>query len=528
MDLNYVLEWFVGATSVAGLIRLLRSRTAGRTGWIVTFIVILGLLAAGLAFFPASAGAISGIFWAILVVGPSLLFRVVQRNLFRQQFGRARKWAIAAMCLHPADGLREYPGLLTAFELASLGRMEEAEQLLLRYESLPGWIGQSAGLYLKRLRGEWESILENCSQLPDAALGRSADRLSLYLRALGELGKLNEMVQAFAKFKKALQHLPRNLRDLTRLYVYSFAGRTGMVKALLSESLAQFPQGFRETWIGTAELAAGEVEEGRRRPEALRDTGDAITRVVIQQRLSRPVAVAALTLIPPSIKVLEEDEQTYSHEARFESVSQISYASLITYILIAANVVVFFAEIVLGGSTDARTLWRMGALMPSLVRQGEWWRMIAAQFLHYGWVHLAMNMLALYVLGPFVERELKRIRYFLLYILSGAGSMLTIMMLTYAGRLNNDFTVGASGSIFGLIGASAAILLHGWIREGAAVARRRLGYILLIIVLQAAFDLMTPQVSFTAHIGGAIFGFVIGAVMITTTKRNRISQPVLR
>lgn len=525
MDLNYLLEWFVGVTSGAGLIRLLRSRTAGRTGWIITFVLLLTLLIAGLAFFPTSAGTISGIFWAILVVGPSLLFRVVQKNMFRQQFGRARKWAIAAMCLHPADGLRQYPALLNAFELARLGRMEEAQQILLRYEAIPGWIGQSAGLYLKRLRGEWESILENCSQIPDSALGRSADRLSLYLRALGELGKLNEMVQAFAKFKKALQHLPKNLRDLTRLYVYSFAGKTDMVKTLLSGSLAQFPPDIRETWIGTAELAAGEVQEGRRRLEALRDAGDALTRVVVQQRLSRPVAVASQTLIPPSIKVLEEDQQAYSHEARFESVSQASYAPVVTYALIAANIVVFFVEVLLGGSTDARTLWRMGALMPSLVRQGEWWRMIAAQFLHYGWVHLAMNMLALYVLGPFVEREFKRIRYFLLYLLSGAGSMLTIMMLTYAGRLNNDFTVGASGSIFGLIGASAAILLYGWIREGAAVARRRLGYILLIIVLQAVFDLMTPQVSFTAHIGGAIFGFVIGVAMIITAGR-RASPPL--
>ncbi|HSP07146.1 MAG TPA: rhomboid family intramembrane serine protease, partial [Acidobacteriota bacterium] len=225
-------------------------------------------------------------------------------------------------------------------------------------------------------------------------------------------------------------------------------------------------------------------------------------------------------------KILETDVQTYEQEERFESDSHTAVQPRMTYALIGVCAIVFAGEVALGGATNPRTLWRMGAMMPSLVWRGEWWRIFAAQFLHYGWVHIAMNMLALYLLGPFVERELGRFRYLLLYLLSGAGAMVTIIFLTSHGMLRDDFVVGASGSILGLIGASAAVLLLGWIRHRALVARRRLVSMLLIIVLQMVFDVMTPQVSFTAHLSGAAFGFLIaGAMSLKARDTNAATLP---
>jgi rhomboid protease GluP len=103
--------------------------------------------------------------------------------------------------------------------------------------------------------------------------------------------------------------------------------------------------------------------------------------------------------------------------------------------------------------------------------------------------------------------------------------MLTIILLTSYGMLRDDFVVGASGSIFGLIGASAAVLLLGWIRHRALVARRRLVSMLLIIVLQMVFDLMTPQVSFTAHLSGAVFGFLIAGAMSLKARDPKDAAP---
>ena len=521
MDLNYILQWFVGVTGVAGLVRLLRSPTQGRSGWIVTFVITLAILGAGLLFFPSSAGYVAAAFWGIFVLGPSLVFRVVQRSVFQQQFGTARKAALFARILHPADGMMEYPELLRSFELGRQGRFEEAEQVLMRYETTPGWVGQTSGLYLKRLRGDWDGVLDWCTRLPEATLIRSIDALTMYLRSLGETGRLNDMVQAFGKYRKVLARFPKNVRDLARLYVYSFSGKTVLVEKLFAGSLALYPHEIREVWLGTSDLAGGRLEEAKRRLEALRADGDPITRRAVDQRLGRPLPQAPLELIPPSVKILEEDQQALEHEARFEAASRTAARPVMTYALIAACVVVFAAEVALGGATDGRTLWRMGAMMPSLVMQGEWWRILAAQFLHYGWLHLAMNMLALYVLGPFVERELGRGRYLLAYILSGAGAMLTIIFLANHGWLQDDFVVGASGSILGLIGASAAILVQAWVRHRAIAARRRLASILLIVLLQAVFDLMTPQVSFTAHLSGAVFGFLIAGALTLAPKSGR-------
>lgn len=511
MDFNYLLEWFVGVTTVAGLVRLLRFRTAGRSGWAVTFAVTLVLLVAGLFLFPSAAGLVSGGFWIAFVLGPSILYRYVQKNIYRQRYRTAYRFAVAAKWLHPGDGLREYPQLLRSFELAHEGRYEEAEELLQRYAEGPQWIGKAAALTLNRMRGEWDKIVEKCAALPEAALSRSGDTLAIYFRSLGEIGQINQMVQIFGRQKKNIFRLSRNLRDLTRLYVYSFAGRPKMVERLFSDSLSLYPKDIRDFWLATAQIASGEANEGRRALEKLKHCPDGMTRRLVEQRLASTVTATSQTLIPPSKEILDQDEQAYQHELRFEFVSR-GRRAFVTYGLIIACMVVFLFEMILGGSTNPRTLWQMGALLPSLAWHGQWWRILAAQFLHYGFLHLAMNMLALYVLGPFAERELGGVRYLLLYLLSGTCAMLSIMALTAWGLLAEDYVVGASGSILGLIGATAALLIFR-IRQGIAQAKARLISILLIIGVQAVFDLATPQVSFTAHITGAIFGFLLALII---------------
>lgn len=516
MDLNYLLEWFVGVTTIAGLIRLLRFHSRGRSGWAVTFAVTLAILLLGLLFFPSSAGFVSGSFWIVFVLGPSVLYRYVQRNIYRQRFNTAYRFAIAAKWLHPADGLREYPELLRSFELAHDGRYDEAEALLGRYAGGTAWTAQAAALTLHRMRGEWETIAEKCAAVQETALSRSGEMLAIYLRSLGELGRMNEMVQLFGRQRKSFFHLTRSLRDLTRLYVYSFAGRPKMVERLFSESLSLYPTDIRDFWQATAQMASGDIDEGRRKLENLRHCSDGLTRRLVEQRLSHAEPATAEMLIPPSREILDQDEQSYQQESRFEFTLHARNA-FVTYGLIAVCVLVFVVEMVLGGATNPRTLWQMGALSPSLAWHGQWWRIIAAQFLHYGFLHLAMNMLALYVLGPFTERELGAARYLVLYLLSGTCAMLTIIVLTAVGWLGEDYVVGASGSILGLIGATAAILLFR-MRQGIAQARARLISVLLIIGVQAVFDLATPQVSFTAHLSGAIFGFLIALLIQNYTK----------
>ena len=186
-----------------------------------------------------------------------------------------------------------------------------------------------------------------------------------------------------------------------------------------------------------------------------------------------------------------------------------------TYILIGLNLLIYALEIRLGGSQSSFALDRLGALVPEKVLAGEWWRLIGANFLHYGSFHLATNMLSLFFIGRLIELSLGAKYYLTIYLVSGVGSMLTFTLLAFRLGLSNAFLVGASAAIMGLIGAILAISLQIWLKRRYSVtARRRLQQVILIILLQFIFDNIIPQVSFHAHLFGFIIGFLISSVLV--------------
>jgi rhomboid protease GluP len=179
-------------------------------------------------------------------------------------------------------------------------------------------------------------------------------------------------------------------------------------------------------------------------------------------------------------------------------------------LLVVANVLMFSLELAGGGSMDEGSLMRLGALMPDLVVAGQAWRLLAAAFLHYGWLHLTMNMFALLVLGPYVESRLGSLRFLLLYLLVGVLDNALYVVLAVSGHAAQELLVGASGAIMGLVGVSAAIFLRGWRQEKSSLARRNLFNMVFLVGLQSVFDLNVPQVSFLCHILGVLTGFGLG------------------
>ena len=186
-----------------------------------------------------------------------------------------------------------------------------------------------------------------------------------------------------------------------------------------------------------------------------------------------------------------------------------------TYILIALNLLVYVLEIKFGGSQNSIALERLGALIPEKVLAGEWWRLIGANFLHYGSFHLATNMLSLFFIGRLIELSLGAKYYLTIYLVSGVGSMLTFSLLALQLGLNNVFLVGASAAIMGLIGAVLAISLQIWLRKRHSIAaKRRLQQVILIVIIQFIFDNLIPQVSFHSHLFGFIIGFLISSILV--------------
>lgn len=172
-----------------------------------------------------------------------------------------------------------------------------------------------------------------------------------------------------------------------------------------------------------------------------------------------------------------------------------SEGGYVTKTLVALDVLVYLAALAQGGNINGTggSIYQNGALFGPYVAQGDWWRLFTSAFLHYGPIHLGMNMLALWWFGPALESFLGRFRFLLLYVVSGLAGSAGALMLTPLSP-----TVGASGAIFGILGA--ALVLE---RQGTYVFG---GSVLGLIVINLAFTFFVPGISKGGHIGGLIGG----------------------
>jgi membrane associated rhomboid family serine protease len=181
------------------------------------------------------------------------------------------------------------------------------------------------------------------------------------------------------------------------------------------------------------------------------------------------------------------------------------------FIFILLNAAAFIFEISFGNWTDPEVLHQLGALEPyAVVIQSQYWRLFTALFLHAGFLHLLFNLFALYVLGPPLERSIGALRFAICYLISGLISSAGVVVLTVIGIVQVAQLVGASGCIMGIVGAWAGFLLR---HRHTPHAKQRLGNVLMIVAIQIAFDLSTPQVSMAAHLCGLFSGAVLGFVL---------------
>jgi membrane associated rhomboid family serine protease len=200
--------------------------------------------------------------------------------------------------------------------------------------------------------------------------------------------------------------------------------------------------------------------------------------------------------------------------------------TLVTYVLIAVNVAVF-VWVATGDSTAfGQSFGRSGSITPRqfeiglnpfILRNGatvpgvgtfqehEWYRLVTSGFLHFGILHLLLNMYLLYLLGQMLEPVLGRTRFALLYFAALLGGSAGVLVLSGS----NDVTTsgGASGAVFGLMGA-AAISMH---QRGVNIMQTGVGRTLL---LNLVFTFLIPGISIGGHLGGVVIGGICGAVML--------------
>jgi rhomboid protease GluP len=172
-----------------------------------------------------------------------------------------------------------------------------------------------------------------------------------------------------------------------------------------------------------------------------------------------------------------------------------------TFGVIGFTILVFVIQVLVGGDT----VLIYGAKNNQLLASGQVWRLVTPVFLHANLLHIGVNMYSLWAIGPAVERFFGRIRFLTIYLLSGiCGVLLSLVMIP-------NLSVGASGAIFGLLGALATFLyLHrATFGQLGAMQLRQLVFVALINLAMG----LTPGIDNWGHVGGLVAGVALAGFL---------------
>jgi membrane associated rhomboid family serine protease len=193
--------------------------------------------------------------------------------------------------------------------------------------------------------------------------------------------------------------------------------------------------------------------------------------------------------------------------------AQLNSRLVVVPIIVVVNVAVFAFNAYQAQSISQNVQsqsWQDWVLVPGLVQNGEWWRLITSGFLHIGFTHLALNMVSLWIIGRELEVVFGKLRFLALYLVSMIGGSTAVYILSASGA------AGASGAIYGLMGALLVTVIR---------LKLPLGQVIAVIVLNLALSFSgLLAISWEAHIGGLITGaaVAVGFLYPPAQVRNQV------
>jgi membrane associated rhomboid family serine protease len=192
--------------------------------------------------------------------------------------------------------------------------------------------------------------------------------------------------------------------------------------------------------------------------------------------------------------------------------AMLSTRPVVTPVLVALNLLVYVITAVQAKSpmdNSASTLHQDGVLWPLAIDgSGQWWRLFTSGFLHYGLIHVAVNMFALWVLGRDMEMLLGKVRFTAVYLLSLFGGAVSVYLFDDPNR----GTAGASGAIYGLLGGILVAVLRLRLNPAGAIG---------VIAINLVISVSLPNISLLGHLGGLAIGAVATAAMVYAPAKNK-------
>lgn len=471
---------------------------------------------------PGAAGATGLAAYAVLVALPWALVRSAWQRAARGDIPAAHTRVGWVRWLHPLGDARVLGPMV---DLAARMESGEAVDLAAALSALgipEGLERTLAGLVLVSWSGDFARV---GTWLQDPLVRREAVRrghAALVLAAAGETDGPEAVVRAWDQLV-ADDRAPAPSAHAAGVMLVAAAhlGAVEPCRALVRELSREVPPARAAYWLATAEQRAGDVVSAHATLAAAAGvpglTHGALRR--LEHRMMHPLEPVAVPT-PPAVAALAMALRT-----RVEARGALAGLGLgsrrpspVTWTLVAVLVAVFLGELVAGmGSTAGETLYRLGGLPVPLPSP---WSFAALRVLTYGLVHasgwhLGVNVLTLVFFGRFIEQRLGGARMLAVYAVAGVLAGFAALL----GSPDGTLVVGASGSIFGLVGASVGQILADRTLRTTPEGRSELALLAALLLVQAAGDLVTPHVSSAAHVGGMATGLLAGLVL--QRKRER-------
>lgn len=312
-------------------------------------------------------------------------------------------------------------------------------------------------------------------------------------------------------------------RFLAFLHVYAACGRVEDVDRLINLNprvVTVFPRAFPSFWRGLALSCAGRTIESAGAfvdAVALTGPGEEGLRRYLQRRMTAPPAALAPEALDAA--ALEDLEVVRRFETRPYAVQMSPLTPgriVVTWVLMGLCIAMFVVTELCGSSLASYTLVQFGANVSALVKQGEAWRLVSSIFLHVGFLHLFFNMYACYILGTFVERLVGRWEMFTAFMVAGIGGSAVSVFFS-----QNAVSAGASGAIFGLLGAAMLVTWRFRTLLPAEVRRMQLMSFLFIVGISVLYGIMEPRVDNYAHGGGFATGVLVALLFAPPSQAGR-------
>jgi membrane associated rhomboid family serine protease len=375
---------------------------------------------------------------------------------------------------------------------------------------------------------QWDRAVAYYESVYDwGTLGQATQARLFAARALAEIGSIDRGLRSLQFVALSPRTLGAKQTQLwaTRVCVSALAGDTVAVESLLRQrEYTRRSRGFARFaayWRGRCALARGDREAAVQyltRALELTQPKNQLWRTAITQHLQRakteemPIQWAAQD--PSYAHGQDLLQRAEKDTAVWRALMFMGRPEPVTLVLLVILAVVYLIGDVLLSSDLQEKFLLWAGNSSATVQDGEWWRVFTALFLHANWLHLTMNGAGLWIFGTAVEKTMGRWRFLVIFLLAGAlGNLASAFVAHY------DVAIGASGGIFGVIGAFAVVVWRLRSPMYHALRRRLLVVLALMVATDFTIGGLEPQVDNLAHVGGFVSGILITLILCRRPER---------